>query len=143
MRKIFIIGLGLIFAYMTNPAYLRADSDCNEKQKSACTSDSSCSWVDSYKRKDGTEVSSYCRSKGNHDGDSSKAKKKDSDKKDSKSKKEDSDKKDSKSKKKDSDKKDSKSKKKDTDKKDSKSKKKDSDKKDSKSKKKDSDKNKN
>jgi len=39
-------------------------ADCKGMEKSKCESNGSCTWVDSYKRKDGATVNGYCRSKG-------------------------------------------------------------------------------
>jgi hypothetical protein len=39
-------------------------ADCKGLEKAKCEGNSSCSWVDSYKRKDGVQVSGHCRKKG-------------------------------------------------------------------------------
>jgi hypothetical protein len=39
-------------------------ADCKGLEKAKCEGNSSCTWVDSYKRKDGVEVNGYCRAKG-------------------------------------------------------------------------------
>jgi len=36
-------------------------TECKGKSASACSTDNSCSWVKSYKRKDGAMVNAYCR----------------------------------------------------------------------------------
>lgn len=41
-----------------------AAADCKGMEKNRCESNGSCTWVDSYKRKDGVKVEGYCRSKG-------------------------------------------------------------------------------
>lgn len=40
-----------------------AASSCKGLEASACSSDSSCSWVGGYERKDGRKVSAFCRAK--------------------------------------------------------------------------------
>jgi len=37
---------------------------CKGLEKNKCESSSSCTWVDSYTRKDGVKVDGYCRAKG-------------------------------------------------------------------------------
>lgn len=39
-------------------------AECKGMEKSACEGQSACTWVDSYKRKDGVQVNGYCRNKG-------------------------------------------------------------------------------
>ena len=39
-------------------------ADCKGLAQAKCEGNTSCSWVDSYKRKDGKKVDAYCRSKG-------------------------------------------------------------------------------
>jgi hypothetical protein len=41
-----------------------AAADCKGLEKAKCEGNSSCTWVDPYKRKDGVEVSGHCRAKG-------------------------------------------------------------------------------
>ena len=38
-------------------------ADCKGKAQNACSSDTACSWVKGYERKDGRTVSSFCRAK--------------------------------------------------------------------------------
>ncbi|WP_201244510.1 hypothetical protein [Halochromatium salexigens] len=38
--------------------------ECKGMEKLACERQDACTWVNSYKRKDGVQVSGYCRSKG-------------------------------------------------------------------------------
>lgn len=40
-----------------------AESSCKELKKEACTSSSSCSWINSYTTKKGNTVDAYCRNK--------------------------------------------------------------------------------
>jgi hypothetical protein len=40
-----------------------AASHCKGMAESACSSDSQCTWVDGYQRKDGRKVSSHCKLK--------------------------------------------------------------------------------
>lgn len=53
--------IGLVAFIGTSAVY--ADSQCKGKAQGACESDSSCTWVDGYKRQDGTSVDAYCRAK--------------------------------------------------------------------------------
>lgn len=39
-------------------------AECKGMEKSSCERQDACTWVDSYKRKDGVQVSGYCRGKG-------------------------------------------------------------------------------
>jgi hypothetical protein len=39
-------------------------AECKGMEKSACEGQDACTWVDSYKRKDGIQVNGYCRAKG-------------------------------------------------------------------------------
>ncbi|MGB5833319.1 MAG: chromosome partitioning protein ParB [Thiohalocapsa sp.] len=39
-------------------------ADCKGMEKNKCESNGSCTWVDSYQRKDGVKVDGYCRAKG-------------------------------------------------------------------------------
>jgi hypothetical protein len=39
-------------------------AECKGLEKSKCESNGSCTWVDSYQRKDGAKVDGYCRNKG-------------------------------------------------------------------------------
>jgi hypothetical protein len=39
-------------------------ADCKGLEKPRCESNDSCSWVDTYKRKDGIQVAGHCRKKG-------------------------------------------------------------------------------
>jgi hypothetical protein len=50
---------------------LAADSPCKGLEKPQCESKDQCTWVDSYKRKDGVQVDGYCRSKGKRKSSSS------------------------------------------------------------------------
>ena len=49
------IFVSTMFSFSANAA------SCKGMSKSACSSSSSCNWVDGYKRKDGVKVSSHCR----------------------------------------------------------------------------------
>ena len=50
---------------------LGADSPCKGVEKPQCERNDQCTWVDSYKRKDGIQVDGYCRSKGKRKSSSS------------------------------------------------------------------------
>ena len=43
------------------PGASLAESQCKGLENQACERKADCSWVDGYKRKDGKQVSSYCR----------------------------------------------------------------------------------
>ena len=93
--KFFLISIFVFFA----TGSLFADSPCKGLSESSCNSNNDCTWVNGYKKDDGTKVDDYCRAKpgkGDDDDDDSK-----SDKKDKKKKKDKDDDDDSKSDKKD------------------------------------------
>ena len=39
-------------------------AECKGMEKNKCEGNGSCTWVDSYQRKDGVKVDGYCRNKG-------------------------------------------------------------------------------
>ena len=59
-KKILLWSLFLTFFILT--ANVSAKS-CKGMSQSSCSSSSSCSWVNGYKTKSGSQVSSYCRNK--------------------------------------------------------------------------------
>ena len=59
-------ALGALFASVAltlGAASAQAESACKGLEKAACEKDSSCTWVDGYKRKDGVEVDAHCKGK--------------------------------------------------------------------------------
>jgi hypothetical protein len=73
----FILSLSLCLG----AASAQAASDCKGSEKSACERRDDCSWVKGYKRKDGVQVASHCKSKPKSSGKSNGKKKTDSKKK--------------------------------------------------------------
>lgn len=60
--RVSLITLGLLASlFVAGPA--AAASACKGLENSACNSNASCGWVDSYQRKDGRTVKSFCRTK--------------------------------------------------------------------------------
>ena len=124
LALVLTVFISTLFSFSANAA------SCKGKSQSSCSANNDCSWVSSYKRKDGTKVSSHCRANAGK-GSANKSKEKSSHKKpndknkhkkDVKNKKSKKDKKKAKNKKSKKDKKDKKSKKDKKDKKKSKKK---------------------
>ena len=63
--SIYLVSLGLVFSGMQ---FSVAAADCKGKSQSSCTSDSKCTWVKGFERKnkDGkkSDVKAHCRAKG-------------------------------------------------------------------------------
>jgi hypothetical protein len=57
-----LIALSLIGSLLVSVP-VAAASACKGLDNSACSSKSSCGWVDGYQRKDGRSVKSFCRTK--------------------------------------------------------------------------------
>lgn len=55
--------VALVSAAMLLVAPTSFAADCKGKSKSACSSNDSCSWVNSYKTKKGNSVKAFCRAK--------------------------------------------------------------------------------
>jgi len=55
-----LIAITLIFSLSTS---LYAANTCKGIQKQACNQSDSCTWIETYKRKDGANIKAYCRSK--------------------------------------------------------------------------------
>jgi hypothetical protein len=77
-----ILSLSLCFG----AASAQAASACKGSEKSACERRGDCTWVKGYKRKDGVQVASHCKSKPKSSGKSSDKTKTVSKKSDSKEK---------------------------------------------------------
>jgi hypothetical protein len=58
IRLIMIMMLGVVFSQASF-----AKSICKEKTQSVCQSSDVCSWVKTYKRKDGAQVKAHCKKK--------------------------------------------------------------------------------
>jgi len=68
MKKQHIVRKSVV-AFVTATALMALQgpasaADCKGMEKNKCESNGSCTWVDSYKRKDGVSVNGYCRNKG-------------------------------------------------------------------------------
>lgn len=98
MKKLILITLTCL-AFLVFGSTAQAASSCKGKTQSACSSASSCSWVKSYKRKDGVKVKAHCRSAKKASTKKVTSKKKSSDKKKASKSKKTTKKKDSKKKK--------------------------------------------
>lgn len=48
---------------LSGPVSAAEPSQCKGLENNACASANSCSWVESYERKDGRKVSAFCRTK--------------------------------------------------------------------------------
>lgn len=71
IHRLAVIGAVVLSFLFLSPVY--AASACKGLSKSSCGSNSSCTWVDGYTRKDGKKVSAYCRAVGKKKSDSKKA----------------------------------------------------------------------
>ncbi len=59
------VGTSLgIAALIFGAATAHASSSCKGLERGQCDSNPSCTWVDRYQRKDGSQVEGYCRGKG-------------------------------------------------------------------------------
>lgn len=88
-----LIALSILSLSVLLLSPVHAASACKGLSKSSCGSKSSCTWVDGYTRKDGKQVSAYCRTVSKKKSDSKqsdKSKSSSSDKKSSKDSKADS-----------------------------------------------------
>ena len=73
LAQLIIITVAMMFSFSANAA------SCKGISKSSCSANSSCNWVEGYKRKDGIKVSGHCRAasgKANKDKKVKKAEKK-------------------------------------------------------------------
>lgn len=59
-RRLLAIGVTSLALLSSGPSF--AASACKGLSNSACDSNTSCNWVESYKRKDGVKVKAHCRS---------------------------------------------------------------------------------
>lgn len=71
--KRILLAVSLVLPLLSSSAWA---VQCKEKSKTACTTASSCYWVDSYKRKDGVKVKAHCRKKAKSGSSSSSSSKK-------------------------------------------------------------------
>lgn len=58
--KILPASTAIVFSLFINTGFA-ADSSCKGLAEKSCSNESSCRWVDPYKRTDGREVKGYCR----------------------------------------------------------------------------------
>jgi len=61
VARTFLLTATLAGVSMTGQ--VSAASACKSLQETACSSNTSCSWIAGYERKDGRQVKSFCRSK--------------------------------------------------------------------------------
>ena len=59
-QSLLAITLTLTFSLSTS---LYAANTCKSIQEEACSQSDSCTWIKTYKRKDGANIKAYCRSK--------------------------------------------------------------------------------
>ena len=57
----FVNSLVIVSAILLSSVSVQAASQCKGLDNSACDANAACGWVDSYVRKDGREVSAFCR----------------------------------------------------------------------------------
>jgi len=73
------IALGTLIAAIAlalGAASAQGESACKGLEKAACEKNSSCTWVDGYKRKDGVEVDAHCKGKPTPSGEKESSSKK-------------------------------------------------------------------
>ena len=64
-----ILGaLATALALMLGAVSVQAESACKGLEKGKCGNKASCTWVDSFTRKDGVKVAAYCRAKPTSSG---------------------------------------------------------------------------
>ena len=59
-KSVFLLAIAGLFSVSTVSF---AAGACKGMQKDACSSDSSCSWINSYTTKKGKTINAYCRNK--------------------------------------------------------------------------------
>ncbi len=59
-KKIFLYSIFLIVLILSNNSFAKS---CKGMSKSSCNNSASCSWINGYKTKSGSKISSYCRNK--------------------------------------------------------------------------------
>lgn len=88
IKRTAVLGLSVVLGIGSMlPTASLAAAECKGMEKRACENAADCLWVEGYKRKDGKQVSSYCRTKSKSKSTSStasSAKKQDDKKKDEK-----------------------------------------------------------
>ena len=78
-KKIFLYSIFLIVLILSNNSFAKS---CKGMSKSSCNNSASCSWINGYKTKSGSKISSYCRNKANKNKTTKNSTKKDNTKKD-------------------------------------------------------------
>ena len=58
----------ILFLSLSVFSLSQLSAECKGKSQSDCESDSSCTWVNGYKKKTGSSVDSYCRNKPGKSG---------------------------------------------------------------------------
>lgn len=84
LRRKGAIALGTVALALMLPlgaASVQAESACKGLESGTCKKKDDCSWVESYKRKDGAQVAAYCKSKPKKSSKSGDKKKSESEKK--------------------------------------------------------------
>ena len=82
IKRTAVLGLSVVLGIGSMlPTASLAAAECKGMEKRACENAADCLWVEGYKRKDGKQVSSYCRTKSKS---TSSTKKQDDKKKDEK-----------------------------------------------------------
>ena len=84
LRRKGAIALGTVVLALGLPlgaVSVQAESACKGLDSGACNKKGDCSWVDSYKRKDGVTVGAHCKAKPKKSGKSADKKKAESKKK--------------------------------------------------------------
>ena len=82
-----VLGFSMAFGMVSMlPGASLAESQCKGMEKQACGRNTDCAWVDGYKRKDGKQVSSYCRSTSKKSAPTSSTKKEETEKSSNKKK---------------------------------------------------------
>lgn len=63
-RPVSLFAMLTITGALTLASQSALSAECKGMEKSTCEGQDACTWVDSYKRKDGVQVNGYCRGKG-------------------------------------------------------------------------------
>lgn len=63
VRKIQIASFTLLASMTLASAPVNAASQCKGLDNAACNAEAACGWVEGYQRKDGKQVSAFCRTK--------------------------------------------------------------------------------
>ncbi len=58
-----LIALSFCLPLVSAPVYSSPPSACKGKKTESCQTDNSCTWVNAFENKNGTQVKGHCRSK--------------------------------------------------------------------------------